>query len=69
MAVCTTAAEWASESAYISEPLFQIIQAIVRTLRDFAQRPPVTSSDRFSLREGFKSNSARNAVFLKAFVR
>ena len=32
MAVCTTGAEWAPESAYFSRPLFQIIQAILRTL-------------------------------------
>jgi hypothetical protein len=60
MAVCTTGAERASEGAHSSGPLLQIIQAILRTLRDFAHRPPLMSSGRFSLREGFKSNSARN---------
>jgi hypothetical protein len=41
MAVCTTGAEWASESAYGPGPLLQIVQAILRTLRDLAQTPPI----------------------------
>jgi hypothetical protein len=34
MAVCTTGAERASEGAHISGPIFQIIQAILRTVKD-----------------------------------
>ena len=32
MAVCTTGAEWASESAFGPGPFLQIVQAILRTL-------------------------------------
>jgi hypothetical protein len=35
MAVCTTGAEWASESAYVPKPLFQIVQAILRRSLSF----------------------------------
>ena len=42
MAICTTGAEWASESAYFSGPHVQIVQAIFRwAVRDFAQAPPI----------------------------
>ena len=41
MAVCTTGAEWASESAFGPGPLLQIVQAILRTLTDFAQTPSI----------------------------
>ena len=41
MAVCTTGAEWASESAYGPGPLLQIVPAILRrAVKDFAQTPP-----------------------------
>ncbi len=42
MAVRTTGAEWAPESAYFPGAHVQIVQAILRrTLRDLAQTPPV----------------------------
>jgi hypothetical protein len=41
MAIRTTGAEWASESAYVPKPLLQIVQAILwRTVGDFAQALP-----------------------------
>src|SRR4249919_2520513 len=41
MALCTTGAEWASESAYGPGPLLQVVQAILRrAVRVFAQTPP-----------------------------
>ena len=41
MAVCTTGAEWGSESAYVAGRLLQIFQAILRTLRDSHKGRPL----------------------------
>ena len=41
MAVCTTGAEWASESAFGPEPLLQIVPAILRAVRDSHKRRPL----------------------------
>src|SRR4051812_14117209 len=41
MAICSAGARWDSESAYLAGPLLQIVQTILRTLRDLAQTPPV----------------------------
>jgi len=53
MALCTTGAEWASESTCFFRPLVQIVQAILRTLSDLAATPPIaigiTTAAEFSL--------------------
>jgi hypothetical protein len=74
MAVCTTGAERASESAHISGPIFQIIQAILRTLKDSPQRPliamgSVTAADSISREVKRKQRCTTEDAALKGVCR
>ena len=77
MAVCTTGAEWASESGYVPRPFVQIVQAILRrAIRDFAQTPPISMGrataagihPRVKQKRGSTRRAAQDAVFQKAFA-